>query len=168
MELKSPEDAAELRATLNHFQSLPADQNPLAKTLNATQIVHFARFVFLDHDTKLAVITAYDGTLDAYVNVFIDKVGSVFNLLLKHMADAPPLPVEQFRDEFLAYVKSHDLPVVDPFYSAYPRLTVVDILAMQQLRDEEEQGETPPAGEDAGAAAGVASDPASERVSEVC
>lgn len=129
MTLKSPEDFEQLNAQLSHFQGLPPDQNPLNQALTATGIVHFARFVFLENNTKLGVFTAYDGSLAAYVNAFVDKVGKVFDLLLSHMADAPPLPVEQHRQEFLAYIQSHDVPVVEPFYSAYPTLTVLDILS---------------------------------------
>ena len=128
MTFKSPQDFEELRAKLTQIQSLPPDQNPLNQALISTGIVHFARFVFLENNTKLGVFTAYDGSLDAYVNAFVDKVGKVFDLLLSHMADAPPLPVEQHRDEFLAYIKAHDLPVIEPFFSAYPTLTVLDIL----------------------------------------
>lgn len=128
MTMKSPEDFEQLRAQLMHFQSMPPDQNPLNLALISTGVVHFARFVFLENNTKLGVFTAYDGSLDAYVNAFVDKVGKIFDVLLAHMEDAPPLPVEEHRDEFLAYIKAHDLPVVEPFFSAYPTLTVLDIL----------------------------------------
>ena len=129
MTLKSPEDFEQLNAQLRHFQGLPPEQNPLNQALTATGMVHFARFVFLENNTKLGVFTAYDGSLDRYVNAFVDKVGQIFDLLLSHMEDAPPLPVEQHRQEFLAYIQAHDVPVVEPFYSAYPTLTVLDILS---------------------------------------
>jgi hypothetical protein len=128
MTLKSPEDYQQLFQQLTQIQSLPPDKNPLNLALTATGMVHFARFVFLENNTKMGVITSYDGSLAAYVNAFVDKVGKIFDLLLSHMADAPPLPVEQHRDEFLAYIQSHDVPVVEPFFSAYPTLTVLDIL----------------------------------------
>jgi hypothetical protein len=129
MPIKSPEDYQVLFQQLTHFQGLPPDQNPLTLALASTHLVHFARFIFLEDNTKLGVITSYDGTLADYLNAFIDHVGQVFDLLLAHMADAPPLPVEQHRQEFLQYVTAHDLPIVQPFYSAYPSLTVLDILA---------------------------------------
>jgi hypothetical protein len=129
MTLKSPEDFEQLNQQLTQIQSLPPDQNPLNQALIATGMVHFARFVFLENNTKMGVITSYDGSLAAYVNAFIDKVGKIFDLLLSHMADAPPLPVEQHRQEFLAYIQAHDVPVVEPFFSAYPTLTVLDILS---------------------------------------
>lgn len=77
---------------------------------------------------QLAVITTYDGDFDKYINDFIDTIGDVFNTLLSHMQGAPPLPVQQNRDAFLAYVKQNDLRGIDPFYSAYPTASVVTIL----------------------------------------
>ena len=44
------------------------------------------------------------------------------------MQGAPPLPVQQNRDAFLAYVKQNDLRGMDPFFSAYPTASVVTIL----------------------------------------
>ena len=89
----------------------------------------FARFVFLANNTQLAVITTYDGSFDQYINDFIDEIGDVFNALLAHMSEAPPLPVQKHRAEFLAYVKANDLRAIEPFYSAYPTATVLDILS---------------------------------------
>jgi hypothetical protein len=41
----------------------------------------------------------------------------------------PPLPVEANRDAFLDYVRRNDFRGLDPFYSAYPDSTVLDIKA---------------------------------------
>ena len=130
MDIRSEEDAQALHQTLDHIQGLPPDQNPVVVALNKIATVHFARFVFLDQDTKLAVITAYDGSFAAYINEFVNEIGHVFDQLLAHMADAPPLPVREHRKEFLAYVSEHDVAPVGTFYSAYPSLTVLDILAL--------------------------------------
>ena len=79
--------------------------------------------------TYWAVITTYDGSFEDYINDFIDEIGDVFNALLSHMAGAPPLPVQQHRAEFLAYVRANDLRCIEPFYSAYPKATVLDVKA---------------------------------------
>ena len=128
MSIRSPEDHAALKTTIEQLQSLPPEQNPIVTALDAIGTVHFARFVFID-ETRLAVITTYDGDFDAYINDFVDHIGDVFNALLQHMDDAPPLPVQQHRQELLDYVRRHDLPCLPPFYSAYPQRTVLDILA---------------------------------------
>jgi hypothetical protein len=85
--------------------------------------------VFLENNTKLAVITTYDGSFEAYINEFIDEIGDVFNALLAHMSDASPLPVQQNRQAFLDYVRKNDLRAIEPFFSAYPKATVLDIRA---------------------------------------
>lgn len=126
--LRSPEDRRALQAELEQLQALPREENPVIRALDAIGTVHFARFVFLD-DTRLAVITTYDGAFDPYVNEFVDHIGDVFNGILRHMADAPPLPVQQHREEFLEYVRRNDLGCLPPFYSAYPDRTVLDVLA---------------------------------------
>ncbi len=128
MKIKSRTDYKQLNALLHQMQSMPPDQNPIWRALNKLRTVHFARFVFLDRNTKLAVITTYDGSFEDYINEFIDEIGDVFNALLAHVDGAPPLPVQQHRREFLAYVQANDLRAIEPFYSAYPTATVVDIL----------------------------------------
>ena len=127
MTIKSPADAQMLAGLLAKIQSAPPALNPIWAALTKLNIVHFARFVFLEKNTKLAVITTYDGTFEDYINDFIDEIGDVFNALLAHMSDAPLLPVQQHRQEFLDYVRANDLRCIEPFYSAYPKATVLDI-----------------------------------------
>ncbi len=130
MTIKSEEDSKALRELLDHIHSLPPEQNPIVAALEEIGTVHFARFTFLENNTKLAVITTYDGSFERYIHDFVNVIGHIFDQLLEHMADAPPLPVAEHRAEFLQYVRDNDLPSLEPFYSAYPQLTVLDI---QQL-----------------------------------
>ena len=123
-----PEASAALRAEVEELQALPRERNPVTIALDTLQTVHCARFVFID-DERLAVITTYDGDFERYIMDFVDHIGPVFDRLLQHMVDTPPLPVRAHREEFLAYVREHDLVCVPPFYSAYPTRSVVDILA---------------------------------------
>ncbi|HEX2300918.1 MAG TPA: hypothetical protein VHH34_20825 [Pseudonocardiaceae bacterium] len=130
---KSPEDSAALRQLVEHIQSLPQDQNPIVAALNKIGTVHFARFAFFDDD-HLAVITTYDGDFATYINEFVNEIGDIFNKLLAHVTDAPPLPVQTYRQEFLEYIQDRDLKAVGTFYSAYPDRTVLDILDMAPIR----------------------------------
>ena len=126
MKAKSPEDYAALQQLVEHLQSLPPEQNPVTVALNKLGTVHFARFSLLGND-QIAVITTYDGAFDRYINEFIDEIGDVFNALLAHVENAPPLPVQTFRQEFLDYIRTIDRRCVGAFYSAYPERTVLDI-----------------------------------------
>jgi len=129
MTVKSAADSQALQALLHKLQSAPPELNPVWVALTKLNTVHFARFVFLDANMKLAVITTYDGSFEDYINEFIDEIGDVFNALLAHMADAPPLPVQKNRQQFLDYVRANDLRAIEPFFSAYPKATVLDIKA---------------------------------------
>lgn len=131
MEAKSPQDMQALKALVAGMQAKPPDQNPIRVALNELGLVHFARFVFLD-DKHLAIITTFDGSFEAYIDAFVNTIGDVFNALMAHVKDAPPLPVQANREAFLAYVKAHDKGAVQPFYSAYPDLTVGEILTLQR------------------------------------
>jgi hypothetical protein len=127
MKAKSPDDYATLRQVVEDLQSLPPNQNPVTVALNKIGTVHFARFAFLGND-QLGVITTYDGDFGVYINEFIDNIGNVFNTLLTHVENAPPLPVQTYRQEFLDYIHTVDCGCVGTFYSAYPERTVRDIL----------------------------------------
>jgi hypothetical protein len=129
---KTAEDFAALQQLIEHVQSLPRDQNPIVAALDKIGTVHFARFAILDGH-RLALITTYDGDFDVYINEFVNEIGDVFNIILRHVMDAPPLPVQTYRREFLEYVRAHDLRCVGAFYSAYPQHTVLDILDMSSI-----------------------------------
>ena len=129
MTIRSPEDFQALNARIQKIQSAPPEKNPIWIALDKLKIVHFARFVFLENNTKLAIITTYDGSFEDYLNEFIDEIGDVFNALLQHMDGAPPLPIQQNRSAFRDYIKANDLGGIGPFYSAYPQATVLDIQA---------------------------------------
>jgi hypothetical protein len=132
MDIKSPQDFQALRQLLTKMQSAPPEKNPITVALTNLQNVHFARFVFLS-ERQLAVITTYDGSFDRYINAFVDNIGPVFDQLLAHMQDWPATgPVSARREEFLAYVRKRDLGAVGTLYSAYPNLTVLDILQLQK------------------------------------
>lgn len=97
---------------------------------DAIGTLHDARFVQLDDDT-IMLITTYDGDFDTYIQDFTKHLSAVFNMLLPNAVDPPPLPVEKNPEAFAAWVRERDLPVLSSYYSAYPDLTVQDILALR-------------------------------------
>lgn len=89
--------------------------------------IHFARFVFLENDTQLAIITSYDFSFDDYIFTFLKNFGALFDQMFVYVEDAPPSPVREHPEAFGAYVAKND---VEPFvfFSAYEDLSVVNIL----------------------------------------
>jgi hypothetical protein len=126
--MKSDDDFQKLSKLLEEAQSNP--DSDLRKALDGIETVHFARFVFLENNTKLAVITTYDGDLDTYLNAFVRQIGKLFDTILHHVSPAPPTPVEEFPGEFIDFIKRHDMKATGAFYSAYPGLTVKHIKAL--------------------------------------
>lgn len=131
MNFKSVDEGKKLKKTLEHLQSLPPEESKLKQALTRLKMVHYARFVFLN-ENQLAVITTYDGKFEDYVDAFVDAIGGVFDLILSHMKDWDHTSVSENREAFLDYVRKHDLTCLPPFYSAYPQLSVQDILALQK------------------------------------
>lgn len=136
MNIKSAEDFTKLKALIEGIQRLPPEQNPIWRALTKLANVHFARFVFLN-ERQLAVITTYDGSFEDYIDAFVNTIGTIFDQLLVHMSDAPPLPVAEHRKEFLDYVRKNDLTAIPPFFSAYPHLKVLDILTLDKQRKQQ-------------------------------
>lgn len=130
--IKSPEDAKTLRGVLTKLSSGPPHSSPVDQAMDKLGLVHFARFVFFENDTKLLVITTYDNDFEAYIDSFTKEIGPIFDLLLSHSKDTPKLPVQENSDAFLDYVNKNDLKSFGTFYSGYPSLSVPQIRALQQ------------------------------------
>jgi len=121
--IKSPADYDALTTLL------PLLKGQMDKAFSTLNIVHFARVVFLDNNTKVAVITEFDGDFSTYVQDFAENLGQVFDALFEHTVEAPPLPVEDPHNiqAFIDFSQKYNVSVAY-FYSAYPDLTVLNIL----------------------------------------
>jgi hypothetical protein len=102
-------------------------QAAIHETLRSLASVHFARFVPTPDGSALLVITEYDGEMKPYVMDFASVLQTDFTAILEFVRDAPRLPVEKYPDDFWRFIESHNVGI-EPF-SAYPKATVLDILA---------------------------------------
>jgi hypothetical protein len=124
MPIRSKQHAQALSTALDG----PDLRNSIETALRNLRTVHFARFVVLDGEPpRLAVITSYDDDFEDYIMSFTDELGHIFDILLEFIDTPPARPVRQHREEFLDYVREHDLTCVGSFFSAYPQLRVTDI-----------------------------------------
>ncbi len=129
MKVKSPtsEHAETIKVILRY--GAPIVEN----LLNQSQMVHFARFVFLNNDAELALFTSYDGDFDNYLSFFADAAGPLFDQIFEHIEDAPPTPVRQHQKEFIHHIRRFDIaPAAEYFYSAYPSLAVIHAIGHQK------------------------------------
>ncbi len=120
-----PGAAPALRALLTGVSA--RQDKPVEKALVGLGNVHHAQFVFLENDTRLGVLTWYDGTFDDYIVSFVEHIGGIFNAILQYVDGADTLiPVEMHRDAFLAFIAAHDHKCLHAF-SAYPGRRLFDI-----------------------------------------
>jgi hypothetical protein len=100
---------------------------PVERALTGLGNVHHAQFVFLENDTRLGVLTWYDGPFDDYIVSFVEHIGGIFNAILQFIEGADAMiPVELHREAFLAFIGAHDHKCLHAF-SAYPDRRLFDI-----------------------------------------
>jgi hypothetical protein len=107
--------------------------------LGRVQTIHFARWVFLNDRRQMFFASNYDGSLDSYMDDFINKVAWGLNLLFSNGVGYPRtdwLLVGGASDEqkFKYYLFRHQLPV-QVWYKAYPGLTSFDLMRNSRLRE---------------------------------
>jgi hypothetical protein len=81
----------------------------------------------------------YDGSLEAYMDDFINKVGFGLNVVFSNGIGYPRanwLVLDGCKDErkFKEYLRRHQLPT-EVWYKAYPGLTAVDLERNARIRD---------------------------------
>ncbi|HYY76035.1 MAG TPA: hypothetical protein VE644_06915, partial [Gaiellaceae bacterium] len=106
--------------------------------LTRVQTIHFARWVFVDDRKRLLFASNYDGSLESYMDDFIDKVAWGLNLVFSNGVGYPKtrwLVHGGARDElaFKDYLRLHQVPT-RVWYSAYGRLTALNIAQNEKIR----------------------------------
>jgi hypothetical protein len=106
--------------------------------LARVRTIHFARWVFIDGGKRAMFVSNYDGSLEAYMDDFINKVGFGLNLAFNAGIGYPRtkwLAFDGCEDErkFKEYLRRHQVPT-QVWYKAYPGLTAVDLERNGRLR----------------------------------
>jgi hypothetical protein len=101
--------------------------------------IHFARWVFLDDRRRLLFASNYDGSLDSYMDDFINKVAFGLNLVFSNGIGYPRarfLVLDGASDEqaFKNYIRRHQLPT-EVWYKAYPDLSAADLAHNLRIRE---------------------------------
>lgn len=116
--------------------------------LTRVQTIHFARWVFLEDKKRLLFCSNYDGSLESYMDDFINKVAWGLNLVFSNGVGYPSTRflikdgAEQ-EQKFKRFLRRHQL-LTDVWYKAYPGLTAFDLAENGRIRQGLEQR---PAGE---------------------
>ena len=100
--------------------------------------IHFARWVFLDDRKRMAFFSDYDGSLESYMDDFINKVGFGLNVVFSNGIGYPRtnwLLFDGCADElkYKEFLRRHTIPT-QVWYKAYPGLTAVDLERNRRIR----------------------------------
>jgi hypothetical protein len=122
-----------------------AVQSNVTAALRDLHYVHFARFLPALDGSALMVITVFDGapvvaddansyndSMKSYLMDFVAVIGDEFTAILDFVEGAPRLPVKRYPREFVQFVIDHNLQI-NPF-SAYPEMTVIDVIRARGIR----------------------------------
>jgi hypothetical protein len=105
--------------------------------------IHFARWVFLNDKKRMLFASNYDGSLDSYMDDFINKVGWGLNLVFGNGLGYPlvnwlVLDGSKNEQKFKYFLRRHEL-ATEVWYNAYPGLTAFDLKRNKMIRDGIEQ-----------------------------
>jgi hypothetical protein len=107
-------------------------------SLAGVKTIHFARWVFVDDGRRVFFASNYDGSLESYMDDFIDQISWGLNIVFSNGFGYPKtrwLVLDGSRDElaFKHYLRRHQVPT-RVWYSAYPRLTAANVARNERIR----------------------------------
>ena len=99
--------------------------------LAGVKTIHFARWTMLDGGRRAIFTSNYDGSLESYMDDFIDKVAFGLNASFSNGVGYPKTRLLFFdgakrEDEFKDYLRNHQIPT-QTWYTAYPTLSALNI-----------------------------------------
>jgi hypothetical protein len=107
--------------------------------LTRVKTIHFARWVFLDNKRLLFFASNYDGSLESYMDDFINKVAWGLNLVFSNGVGYPRcrwLIFDGAKDEqkFKNFIRRHQLPTA-VWYNSHRGLTAFDLERNTKIRE---------------------------------
>lgn len=106
--------------------------------LDGVDTIHFARWIIIDEGRRVLFMSNYDGSLESYMNDFINKVAWGLNAVFSNGVGYPKtnwLVLDGAKDEqaFKAFLRQRQI-VSQVWYTAYPQLTAANISNNAQIR----------------------------------
>jgi hypothetical protein len=106
--------------------------------LGRIRTIHFARWVFLDDRKRMIFCSNYDGSVESYMDDFINKTGFGLNAVFSNGIGYPTtnwLVLDGCGDErkYVEYLRRHTLPT-QVWYKAYLGLTAIDLERNGRIR----------------------------------
>ena len=106
--------------------------------LSRVRTIHCARWIFLDNKRRMYFASEYDGSHEAYMDDFVNKVAFGLNLTFGPAIGIPKIRwllwggANRERD-WKNFLRRHELPT-PVWYKAYPGLTCQDLARNERIR----------------------------------
>jgi len=99
--------------------------------LTRVQTIHFADWVLVDQGRKVFFASNYDGSLETYMDDFINKVAWGINVVFGNGLGFPRVSWlfhggARFEGKYKRFLRRHQIPT-QVWYKAYPGLSVADL-----------------------------------------
>jgi len=106
--------------------------------LAGVKTIHFARWTFIDGGRRVIFASNYDGSVESYMDDFIDKVGWGLNAVFSNGLGYPPTQWllwggAHHELAFKHYLRVHQVPT-QVWYAAYPSLSALNIANNAAIR----------------------------------
>jgi hypothetical protein len=106
--------------------------------LGRIRTIHFARWVYLDGKKRMVFFSNYDGTVESYMDDFINKTGFGLNAVFSNGIGYPRvnwlvLDGCQAEQKYKDFLRRHTIPS-QVWYKAYPGLTAIDLERNTRIR----------------------------------
>ncbi len=107
--------------------------------LTRVRTIHFARWVLIDNNRRIFFASNYDGSLESYMDDFINKVAWGLNLIFSNGVAYPSTrwlikEGAEREHEFKYTLRRHQLPS-EVWYKAYPGLTAFELSRNSRIRE---------------------------------
>ncbi|WP_340114846.1 hypothetical protein [Maribellus mangrovi] len=107
--------------------------------LTGVDTIHFARWIMLDQNRRVLFFSNYDGSLESYMDDFINKVAWGLNAAFSNGIGYPKtnwLVKDGAKDEhaFKAFINKHQI-VTQVWDTAYPGLSAVNLANNAKIRE---------------------------------
>lgn len=111
--------------------------------LTRVQTIHFARWVLLDDGHRMFFASNYDGSLESYMDDFINKVAWGINAVFGNGLGFPRTSWllkggAEYEQKYKCFLRRHQVPTA-VWYKAYPGLTAFDLNRNTRVRQGLEQ-----------------------------
>ncbi|MGZ8295783.1 MAG: hypothetical protein ACXWU4_01295 [Allosphingosinicella sp.] len=112
--------------------------------LARVRTIHCARWIFVDDKKRMYFASEYDGSHEAYMDDFVNKVAFGLNLSFSHAIGVPKTRWLLWggasrESDWKNFLRRHELPT-PVWYKAYPGLTCQDLARNERLRKGLESG----------------------------